>query len=83
MRMRPATSRKTSRQDYSGGFGASLEDQNEVFVELDHGGFPGWALVEPGGVIGIIVRDPFPDGLPGGFDRVEGLIRPPRTAGSP
>ena len=30
--------------------GASLEDQDAVFVEVDYGGLPGGALVEPGGV---------------------------------
>ena len=59
--MRPAASRERSRQDSPGGFGASLEDQDAVVVELDHRGLPGGALVEPGGVIGIVVGDPFPD----------------------
>ena len=61
MRIRPAASRERSRQDSPGGFGSSLEDQDAVVVELDHRGLPGGALVEPGGVIGIIVGDPFPD----------------------
>ena len=32
--------------DFSGGIGASLEDQDAVFVELDFGGLPGGALDE-------------------------------------
>ena len=52
--------------------GSSPGDQDAVVVEVNYGGLPGGALVEPGGAIGIVAGDPFPDGLPGGFHRFEG-----------
>ena len=59
--MRPAASRKTWRWIFPV-IGTSLQDQDAVFVEVDHRGLPGGAPVEPGGVIRIVVRDAFPNG---------------------
>ncbi len=44
----------------------------------------GGALVEQVGAwLRIVVGNPFANGLPGRFDGLEGLIRPPRLVGSP
>ena len=51
--MRPARSRKKPWLSIFPVVGASLEDQDEAVVEDEFGRFPGGALVERGGVIGI------------------------------
>ena len=66
-----------------------FQDEGAAVSEIDFRGFPGGA-----GALGtefgrldrgffIVGWNPGADGLPGWFDGLEGLIRPPRLAGSP
>ena len=66
-----------------------FQDERAAVSEIDFRGFPGvpGALVPEFGRLGwgfvIVGWNPSADRLPGRFDGLEGLIRPPRPAGSP
>ena len=75
---------------------AVVEDESPAVAKSDLFGLPGGALVEAfrlcaGWVplliepveVRVFIRDPFLDRLPGWFDGLHGVIRPPRPADSP
>ena len=89
MKIHSAVPSILSAADFSGAVrsvasvGIEDEDGTVFAADLDRLARVGALVEQVAAWLRIIVGNPFADGLPRRFDGLEGLIRPPRLAGSP